>query len=185
MRPSTSSRWILRAALAFVAAAASVACDLDQLMQSGGSGSGEASDAGAGEGGGADASVQGAGCGVEGETNTTLCRAVSSCPTVVIDSQAFPNCGFRIRGSVADLVCACGPVLCSMGTYTTCAQAAQLLTTQTEQQVCLQSYEGRCAAASPAGSSSSGSSGQSGTCDRACLAECGGGGACASLCGCS
>lgn len=173
-------------ALALIAATpfALVACNLDQLTQGSGGGAPSSSDGGAGEGG-ADASVQGAGCGVEGESNTTLCRATSACPNVVVDSQALPNCGFRIRGAVVDLVCACGPSLCSMGTYATCAQAAQLLTTQTEQQVCLQSYEGRCTATGTSTSSSGGSSGQSGTCDKACLSECGGGAACASICGCN
>jgi hypothetical protein len=160
------------------------ACGIDQLMNGGGAGSESASDAGAGEGG-ADAGVTGQGCGVDGESGATLCRVTSQCPTVLVDSESFPHCGFRIKGSSVDLICACGRTVCGMGAYTNCAQAAKLLTTQTEQGVCLQEADQRCeATTTTSSSSSSSSSGASGTCDKDCLSQCGGGAACASVCGC-
>lgn len=181
-------------ALARIAAlaCAGAACSLDQLTKSGASST--ASDGGTADGGG-DASVVGAGCGVEGESGAQLCRATALCPNVVVDGETLPHCGFRIRGAIVDLVCACGQALCSMGVYTTCAQAARLLTTQTEQQVCIQVNENRCtpvptSASSGSGGGSSGGGGGSGSgnnkpgCDKACVAECGGGSACASVCGC-
>jgi hypothetical protein len=160
------------------------ACSLDQLMKQQGGSTTPTGDAGTGEGGAdAAAAVQGAGCGVDSESGAQLCRATALCPNVVVDSETFPHCGFRIRGSVVDLVCGCGQVLCSMGVYSTCAQAAQLLTAQTEQQVCMQVNDNRCTPVTTSSSSSSSSSSGS-TCDKACLAECGGGSACASVCGC-
>src|SRR5438128_2579657 len=84
-------------------------------------------DAGAGRDGSAadaGATITGAGCGAERQSGTQLCIATSQCPNVVVDTQAMPSCGFRIRGSVADLVCACGTSICPMGIYTTCQQAA-------------------------------------------------------------
>jgi len=135
-----------------------------------------------------EAGVVGANCGIESGSGQQLCQATSICPTLVVDTQAFPHCGFRIKGGATELVCACGQLLCSMGTYTTCTQAAALLMMQTEQQVCTQLAEDRCsagtAAPSSGGSGTSGSSGAKGTCDHTCLAECGGGGGCASICGC-
>lgn len=161
------------------------ACGLESITQGGKAGT----DAGAAatDAGDAGPALQGAGCGVEGQSNVTLCAATSMCPQVVVDTQAFPNCGFRIRGGTADLVCVCGDAICSMGPFTTCPQATSLLSSQTEQGVCAQVAEDRCTpvtgSTSSSSSSSSSSSGGS-TCDKACLAECGGGAGCASVCGC-
>lgn len=162
--------------IAFVLASCVLAaCALPELI----AGQGNKSDAGVTADGGGDAgpAVTGLGCGAEIETGIPLCVATSACPTVVIDGQAFPTCGFRIRGSVVDLVCACGTQICAMGAYTTCAQAAQLLTSQTYQSVCAQVSEGRCVEAQGTGPTPS-------TCDRQCLQQCGGGAGCAALCNC-
>lgn len=163
-----------------------VGCGIEQLTQgSGGSSSSSASTTGdGGTDAAGDSGVVGAGCGVETGSSTQLCVATSLCPTVVVDTTALPHCGFRIKGGSSELVCGCGDSICSMGAFTTCAQAAALLTSQTEQQVCVQLAEGRCSAGvpTPSTSSSSGSSGS--TCDKTCMAECGGGSACASICGC-
>src|SRR5262249_26923827 len=128
------------------------------------------------------ASVTGGGCGQEQKTGIQLCVATSMCPSVVVDTSAFPDCGFRIRGSAVDLVCACGTSICPMGIFSTCAQAAQLLTSQTEQGVCVQVSEGRCVDA-PTPSGSSGSNGKA-ACDRDCVQQCGGGADCAAMCNC-
>lgn len=175
---------IAPAVLAAIAACFIVGCGLEQLAQNGSSGTSSSTDGGADA---ADAATQtgvtGAGCGVETGSRVQLCRATSACPKLVVDSQALPHCGFRIKGGSAELVCGCGESLCSMGTYTTCAQAASLLASQTEAQVCTQLAEGRCSEGGSSGSSSSGGSSKS-ACDRTCLQECGGGAGCASLCGC-
>lgn len=136
--------------------------------------------------GGAEAGIVGAGCGTEQRSGAQLCVATSMCPSVVVDTQAMPSCGFRVRGTTVDLVCACGTSICPMGIFTTCAEASRLLTSQTEQGVCVQLAEGRCVeSTSPAGGSPSTSSGgPSPTCDRRCLEECGGGAGCAAVCNC-
>lgn len=133
--------------------------------------------------GGASASPVGGACGIEENSGSQLCRAVSTCPNVVVDSQAMPHCGFRIRGAAVDLVCGCNDSLCPVGIFTTCAEAAQLLANQTEQGVCIQLAEGRCfeTAAQP---STSKQSGGNPACDRQCVTDCGGGAACAEICNC-
>jgi hypothetical protein len=140
--------------------------------------------------GGADGGVQGAYCGAERQTGIQLCAATSMCPEVVVDTQAMPSCGFRIRGSAVDLVCGCGDQVCPMGIFANCAQAAQLLANQSEGQVCAQISEGRCASATNATTSSTSSGGSTSSsggntaCDKQCYADCGGGAACASVCNC-
>ncbi len=137
-----------------------------------------ATDAGsAGEGG-----IVGGGCGTEQTSGIELCVATSMCPSVVVDIEAMPSCGFRVRGGAVDLVCACGGAICPVGVFSTCAEASQLLASQTQQGVCVQVAEGRCT--EPSTSSSSSSSGSNGACDRDCMKECGGGAGCASVCNC-
>jgi hypothetical protein len=183
--------------MAAAAAGLILGCGLVDITPSGG---GTATSAGTAADGGTDASVEsgvvGANCGIESGSGQQLCQATSLCPTLVVDTTAMPHCGFRIKSGATELVCACGEMICSMGAYTTCTQAANLLATQSEQQVCTQLAEDRCSpgtAPPPDGSGSSGSSGTSGssgssggggTCDHQCLSECGGGGGCASICGC-
>lgn len=175
---------------AVVIAATVAACSLDQLLNGGkSSAQADAGESDAGDAAAVEAGITGAACGVDSESGANLCRATSMCPTVVVDSQAFPHCGFRIKNGAAELVCACGQSICSMGPFTTCSQAAGLLTSQTESQTCVQVAEGRCtenAGASSSGSSGTSTSSGSGspTCDKTCLAECGGGAACAQVCGC-
>lgn len=150
-----------------------------------------ADDAGSATTTGADAgTVVGGNCGVESQTGVQLCAATSKCPNLVVDTQAMPNCGFRVRGVAVDLVCACGTALCPMGVFATCDEAKQLLATQTEQGVCVQVSEGRCmdtatAAPSSSSSSSTSSSGSANpACDQQCMKDCGGGAGCASVCNC-
>ncbi len=150
-------------------------CGMPEISQ----GTGTSTSAGSGADGGADGGLTGQGCGTESQSGSVLCRATSACPNVVVDGQTFPNCGFRILGGAVDLVCSCNGSLCPVGTFASCTQAAALLENQTEAAVCMQVAEGRCAA----GEGTSGTSG-SPTCNRECVAECGGGSACASVCGC-
>lgn len=141
---------------------------------------------GASDGGaGGEAGIVGGGCGIEQKSGVELCVATSMCPDVVVDTQAMPSCGFRVRGSAVDLVCACGTAICPVGVFSTCAQASQLLASQTEQGVCVQVAEGRCLESTSASSSSgSSSSGGNPACDQQCMKDCGGGAGCASVCNC-
>jgi hypothetical protein len=145
----------------------------------------DASDAGAQADAGSalDGGPIGKGCGVDPSSGLELCVGVSSCPNVVLDPDALPGCGYRIRGSAVDLACLCSGMLCSMGTFTTCAEASKLITEQTTLGVCAQSSEGRCAVL-PTTASPSGSSTTNPACDRECMRACGGGAACASVCNC-
>jgi hypothetical protein len=173
-------------ALVGLSCCAVLGCSLAQLTKSG-SGTGATTSAEGGADATADAGVTGASCGLESGSGAQLCIATSLCPTVVVDTQALPHCGFRIKGGSSELVCACGDLICSMGAFSTCTQAAGLLSSQTESSVCTQVAEGRCSAgpaASGSASSSSSSSSSGSTCDHTCLQECGGGGGCASICGC-
>ncbi len=172
--------------LCVLAACLYLGCGLEQaLSQGGGNSSSSASTAGdGGSDGAADSGIVGAGCGIETGSSTQLCVATSLCPNVVVDTTDLPHCGFRIRGGASELVCGCGDSICSMGAFTTCAQAAALLTSQTEQQVCTQLAEGRCSAGVPTPGTSSSTSSSGSSCDKSCMADCGGGSACASICGC-
>ncbi len=164
--------------LGAVVAASVAACGIEQLSQ-GGTSSGSAATSDGGADAAAEAGATGQGCGVESGTGATLCTVTSQCPSVPMDTETFPNCGYRIRGGLSELVCACGESICSMGAFTTCTQAAQLMASQSEASVCAQVGEGRCTAGSPVSGS-----GANPTCDRTCLSQCGGGAGCASICGC-
>lgn len=136
-----------------------------------------------------DAGVLGGGCGQESNTGIVLCTATTLCPTVVVDTSAMPSCGFRIRGSVVDIVCGCNNFVCPMGTFATCTEAATILAQTTQQEICNQVATERCVqvetvpTTSSSSTSSTSSSGGTG-CDPDCVKACGGGAACASICNC-
>ncbi len=120
-------------------------------------------------------------CVDDPQTQTTLCAQTSACPGVAVDPGAFPNCGFQIHaGSVLDLECLCGDALCPIGVPQTCAEASQLLASQSSLVVCQQASEGHCielAGPSP-------DAGASSPCDKQCETECAGEPNCIQLCGC-
>lgn len=154
--------------------------DLTQNTSGGADAGAATSDGGAGA-----EAVVGGGCGVEQRSGIELCAATSMCPNVVVDTQAMPSCGFRVRSGVVDLVCACGTAICPVGAFATCAEASQLLATQTEQGVCVQIAEGRCLESNGAPPPGRGDArGGNPACDRGCLSDCGGGAGCASVCNC-
>jgi hypothetical protein len=127
--------------------------------------------------------VQGTNCTTDQELGIQLCASTTSCPSVVVDNEQFPGCGWRITNGVADLQCDCNGLMCPIGTPTTCAQAASLLQEQTQLIVCQQLGEGRCVPpVAPAASSSSSSSGSS--CDQNCAADCSNNPSCLQMCGC-
>ncbi len=90
------------------------------------------------------AAATGAGCTDDLGGGLKLCTYISICPTLAVDHDLYPNCGFRIRGQIIDLECVCQGMLCPMGAPTSCTQAAQLMTDQHEILVCQQIDEGRC-----------------------------------------
>jgi hypothetical protein len=91
-------------------------------------------------------STRGIDCGVDRETGVQLCMGVSLCPTVRVDPDLSPACGFRLIGNVFDMQCLCSDgSLCPMGTVKTCADAERLVKTMSALEVCGQLFEGRCA----------------------------------------
>lgn len=131
-------------------------------------------------------------CIVEPNTGATLCTAVTSCPSVAVNHDVYPHCGFRLQGSVAsslDLECICTDgYLCPIGVPATCAQATTLLDGQNETTVCTQISEGRCTPPPQDGtggtSAGTGNTGASSTCDQTCASECVNDPTCLQLCGC-
>jgi hypothetical protein len=109
-------------------------------------------------------------------SGVVLCTSTSLCPTVGVDHDLYPNCGFRIPATSIDLECVCGDSLCPMGSALSCGQAGQLLTAQAEITVCTQASEGRCAKLTTSTPASS--------CDRSCAAGCVSDPLCLKLCGC-
>jgi len=182
IRAACSAAALARAATTAIAAAAvaSVACTGIRLGDSSGADAGAPSAApAAGDGG-----VSGIDCVREPTTGAALCTAVTSCPDVAVDHDAYPHCGFRVRFGGLDVECACGDQLCPIGAPVTCDDVRALLAAQSEATVCTQVSEGRCTASSPA-PAPSGTGGAAGsTCDHACSGECGGDPGCIKLCGC-
>ena len=156
----------------------STACVNDLLHLGDKADAGAPSDAGASPAATADAAV-GAGCTGDLGGGLKLCTYVSLCPTLGVDHDVYPNCGFRLHGDLIDLECVCQGVLCPIGVPTTCAQAKELLSSQTEYAVCAQVNEGRCTALGTAGGTTPPAS-----CDRNCAAQCHGDTSCMKSCGC-
>lgn len=131
----------------------------------------------------ADAGIVGTACATVG--NSQLCRLTSYCPTLAINETVYPNCAFRIRGSIIDIQCVCnGEMLCPLGTPTTCTEAAKMLAQSSEVLVCTQVSEGRCTYFTPAKAGSSGVT-PPGSCDPVCAGSCpSGDSGCRRTCGC-
>jgi hypothetical protein len=138
---------------------------------------GGAGASGAGSSGGA--SATGTNCGVDPSSGIALCLGISSCPTVRVDPDQFPDCGYRIAGSSIDLECLCGDSLCPMGTAASCLDAKALLSEQSAQGVCAAIADGRCQVVKQTSDPSTNS-----TCDKECRSQCSGVPGCISLCGC-
>ena len=99
----------------------------------------------------ASTAVQGASCTAI-TANISLCQYISSCPSLALNAQIFPQCGFRIHGDAIDPECLCdGHYLCPIGHSTTCSAAAAAASGDTTyDSVCEQSVTGT-ASTSPAG----------------------------------
>jgi len=123
-------------------------------------------------------STTGLNCGVDPSSGIALCLGISSCPSVRVDPDQFPDCGYRIAGSSIDLQCLCGDSLCPMGSAASCLDAKSLLSEQSAQSVCAGIAEGRCQLVQQPSHSSAAS------CDKNCRAQCSGVPGCVTLCGC-
>ena len=122
--------------------------------------------------------VTGTNCGVDPSSGVSLCLGISSCPTVRVDPEQFPDCGYRISGSLIDLQCLCGDSLCPIGAAASCLDAKALLSDQSGLGICARVADGRCELVKQ--TSNSGPS----TCEKDCRAQCAGVPGCIQLCGC-
>ena len=148
-----------------------------------GTGSG-GGDAGSSSGTASDGGAQGVDCIVEATTGATLCTGNSSCGSLAVDHDVYPDCGFRVVGQnvTLDIECACtGGMLCPVGVASSCSEASTMLQNQSESVVCAQVSEGRCSAGT--GTASSGGAAQN-NCNANCEAKCAGAPACIASCGC-
>jgi hypothetical protein len=127
---------------------------------------------------GATAPASGTNCGVDPSSGISLCLGISSCPSVRVDPDQFPDCGYRISGSTIDLECLCGDALCPMGSAASCLDAKALLREQSAQGVCAGVADGRCQVVKQTGTNSGSS------CDKDCRSQCSGVPGCITLCGC-
>lgn len=153
-------------------------CSCLQIGTQQAAGGATGSPTGASGSGGGSATASGTNCGVDPTSGIALCLGISSCPSVRVDPDQFPDCGYRISGSVIDLECLCGDSLCPMGSAASCLDAKALLGEQSAQEVCAGIADGKCQVVKQT-SSNSGS-----TCDKDCRAQCSGVPGCITLCGC-
>jgi hypothetical protein len=116
-------------------------------------------------------------------SSISLCQTISSCPTLALSTQVFPECGFRINGTAIDPECLCdSEYLCPIGHPTTCAEAAADSSGDVSyDSVCEQEVSGGCTDLT-AGSTSS-SSTTSAAC-QSCVNACDNVPSCIDACGC-
>jgi hypothetical protein len=160
-------------------ALAVVSCNILQQLEGGGSGgSSTGSSTTASATGGASTTGAGLDCGVDPQTSATLCLGNTLCPGLAIDSSVYPGCGFRVNGAAVDVECSCSGSLCPLGA-STCAEAQQLLASESYGVVCAEISAGACVAGTPLSPSSSSSS-----CNTVCRDDCDGDPTCIEACGC-
>jgi hypothetical protein len=133
-------------AVLMVAQTACIGFNFGSKKSSGDAGTtdGGTSDAATPDTGTSTGSAKGIDCGQDPYTGVVLCSAISTCPDIYVDYDVFPECGFRVHGSLLDLECACYGKLCPIGVTTSCSEAAALLQSQSSYTVCAQINEGRC-----------------------------------------
>ena len=141
--------------------------------------SGAADDASsAGSAGTGSTKVSGTNCGVDPSSGIALCLGISSCPTVRVDPEQFPDCGYRISGASIDLECLCGDALCPIGAAASCLDAKALLSEQSALGVCASVANGRCEVVKQSANN------PQSTCEKDCRTQCAGVPGCIQLCGC-
>ncbi len=177
-------RAFLPAAIAFLPVAvlvlaplATPACVIPSISSNSDAGAAPAATAAADAGAPA---VQGASC-TQITASISLCQFISSCPTLALSPQVFPQCGFRIHGTSIDPECLCGNYLCPIGSPATCTEAAQLASGDTTyDSVCLQSVQGHCLDLTGGGTTTPSSTSACQT----CILNCDNVPACVDACGC-
>ena len=126
----------------------------------------------------------GVACVTDPATQITLCNATSLCPTVSVNTQQFPNCGFRTLQPSFDLECICfGNYLCPVGSpVSSCQEVSALFASKTLNDICNQVSLGYCA--QNTGIPNNGTGGAASSCDQTCYSGCVGAPACIVACGC-
>jgi len=165
------------------AALLATACLVPKLGTGTSSGSGDgATQASTSGAGGAAEMATGVDCGKDEQSGAVLCLGISSCPMLLVDTERFPGCGFKIHGDAIDLECVCnGASLCPVGVAKSCDDARALIADGNAGVVCSEIANGVCTDLAPNAVAASSSSG---TCTSSCQMDCGGDPGCLQLCGC-
>ncbi len=123
-------------------------------------------------------------CVTDPATQITLCNATSLCPTLSVNTQQFPNCGFRTLQPSFDLECICfGNYLCPVGSpVSSCQDVSNLFAGKTLNDICNQVSLGYCT--QNTGIPNNGTGGSASSCDQSCYSSCVGAPACIVACGC-
>ena len=125
----------------------------------------------------------GVGCSTDSTTGVRLCTGTSLCPSVVVDTIKFPNCGYSTFGPTFDVECLCfGNYVCPVGTASSCSAVSSLFTGKTVADVCNEVSLGYCTQGKP--TTTQGTGGSTSTCDQSCYYGCVDSPACIVACGC-
>jgi hypothetical protein len=159
--------------LALVAAACGVVKPLGGDSQS-------QSSSASSSGNGSSAQDTGVGCGADPDTGVNLCLGTTECPKVSLDTDSFPDCGFRTTTGSYDLECVCnGNTLCPVGVASSCAEIGDLFAHKSLADFCNQED---CKEIAP--STTSKPMTRSPNCDSSCADDCAGNAVCVQGCGC-
>jgi hypothetical protein len=166
-------------------AMAAPACVIPTITQNSDAGSASAASS---SDGGSTAAVQGASC-TSVSASVSLCQYISSCPSLSLSPQVFPECGFQINGDALDPECLCdNHYLCPVGHPTSCTEAAAEASGDTTyDSVCEQEVTGGCTdltAGTSSTSSSSGGATPTTTACQSCINACGNVPTCIDACQC-
>jgi len=85
------------------------------------------------------------GCVLDTVSRQVLCTETALCPSLRVDHDLYPNCGFKYPSTSIEVLCVCDDALCPLGSALDCKQASALLDAQSELLVCIQRSEARCA----------------------------------------
>jgi hypothetical protein len=144
----------------------------DSQSQSSGTASSSSSSSGAKD--------TGVGCGADPESGVTLCLGTTECPKVSLDTDTFPDCGFRTTTGSYDLECVCnGNQLCPVGVAASCSEIGGLFAQKSLADFCNQDG---CKEVAPSGTSKPAT--RSPSCDTSCADDCAGNAVCVQACGC-
>lgn len=122
----------------------------------------------------------GVSCGADPDSGQTLCLGTTECPNVSLDTDSFPDCGFRTTSGSYDLECVCnGNTLCPVGVASSCAEIGDLFAHKSLADFCNQED---CKEIAPSKTSKPAT--RSPSCDTSCADDCAGNAPCVQACGC-